>query len=508
MPRFSSFLPPLLLLFAFAVFVFHGIGGAFPPGLNHDAAWHGLVAMRILGGESLGVYLPESYGHETPYYYVMAAVFRLFGASKTGIELTATLFGALAAGLFYQILKRKTRDSWLSLGLSLLWISSSALILYSRVGWQLSALVPTALWVAAACRGSLDEPLRARFWAIQLGLSAGATLYTYNGGRAILVFVPLFWAFRLVQTRFARPVLGDAAVSCSVFGLICAPMLLYAAAHPQEWNGRAVSLLGGAGDWAGKMANLKIALGYFNFSAHGDDFFTDFPVLEGPMRALWLVGIVFALIRLKNYWPELLLFAIFLLPGVVTKPSFHRAIGTLPIVYLLACYALIALFRRAQTFSKTQLFKPVSGVAIALTVLFQLGAGWKKLYIDQLPFAWGFYPETTVVGRYLHAHPRQKSVIYAGNWPKDALLFLATTDIQKPGGNFANYQAYNTASGDGLPEIESDLASGVLARPAHFIVDAGKVEAFTARLNSRYQLHDEGELSREGAPVARLFLVQ
>ncbi len=340
MSRFSTFLPPLLLLCAYAIFVFYGFGGVFPPGLNHDAAQHGLFALRLLNGESLGIYTPEAYGHETGFYHVMAVVFRWRGASKESIELTATIFGCIAVGLFYWMMQRKTRSSWLALALSLLWISSSALILYSRVGWQLITLVPAALWVAAACRFYCDEPLQARFWALQIGLSAGATLYTYNGGRAILLFVPLFWAFRLFQTRFARLTWRDGALSSVTFGIVCAPMLFYAATHWQAWNGRAASLMGDAGGWPAKIENLKIALGYFNFSAHGDDFFTDFPVLEGPMRWLWILGIVFAFARFRAYWPELLLFATFLLPGVATTPSFHRAIGTLPIVYLLACYSV------------------------------------------------------------------------------------------------------------------------------------------------------------------------
>ena len=508
MTRLREWLPPLTLALAFGAFAFYGWGGAFPPGLNHDAAWHGSVALRILNGESFGVYTPEAFGHEMPYYYVMAAMFRVFGFSRLGIEGTATLFGALSVALFYGIIRRKTGSSWWALGLGLLWISSSALVLYSRVGWQLITLVPAALWVAGACRFYCDEPERARFWALQIGLSAGVVLYTYNGGRAILAFVPLFWVFRLVQTRGQKSVKWDAALSLLLFFAVCAPMLFYAATHFAEWNGRASSLLSQGGGWAQKWDNFVAALEFFNVSARGDDFFTDFAVLEGPMRALWIIGVLFALLRARHYWPELLLFALFLAPSVLTQPSFHRAVGTLPLVYLLTAYFLIALGRWVLQTWKTRAAVPTLAGALAVLVALQIGAGWRKLYVDAQPFAWGFYPETTVVGDYLRAHPDTKHAVYANNWPPTALLFLATSDLQKPGGNFVTYQNYTTPSGDGLPEIETDLASGALARPALFVVDMAKVGAFTSRLQGRYRLSAEGGLNYRGAPIAVIFRVE
>ena len=507
--RLVGFVPFILTCCAYAVFVFYGIGGAFPPGFNHDAGWHGLMAFRILNGESLGIYTPEAYGHETPYLYFMAAVFRVFGHSKETVEQTATFFGWLAVVLFYWIIRRKTGNAWLALACSCLWISSSAFVLFSRVGWQLITLIPAALWVAASCRFYFDQPQRARFWALQIALSSGVTLYTYNGGRAILAFVPLFWIFRLIQTRFARPARIDALLSLLLFFAVCAPMLNYAVHHPQEWNGRAASLMTQGAGLSEKWANLKAALGYYDFSARGDDFFTDFPVLEGPMLLLWALGIGFALIRLRNYWPELLLFALFLLPSVVTKPGFHRAIGTLPLIYLLASYFLIALFNWARKYWKSPASQRAVAACLVAIVVWQIGAGWKKLYLDKQPFMWGFYPETTIVALYMRAHPDQQFALYATNWPVDALKFLSTNDTKNVGANFIghNYQTYITPSGDGLPEIERDLSNGTLARPAQFIVESAKVEAFDNALNGRYLLTPEGDLVRDGVAVARLIRV-
>ena len=463
--------------------------------------------MRILSGEQFGIYTPEAFGHEMPYYYLMAAIFRVWGNTRAAIEMTATLFGWLAVALFYGIMARVTRSSWLALGLSLLWISSSALVLYSRVGWQLITLVPAALWVALACRFYFDEPERARFWALHIGLSAGVVLYTYNGGRAILAFAPVFWGFRLLQTRGGRAVWADAALSLALFLVVCAPMLGYAWAHPTEWNGRATALVREGGGIAAMGANLKVSLGYFNLSAHGDDFFTDFPVLEGPMQILWAAGLVFGLVRARRYWPELLLFALFLLPGVVTKPSFHRAVGTLPIVYLLGCYFLIALGRWMMRRWKERAAKPVLALGLAVLVALQIGAGWNKLYVEARPFDWGFDPEASVVGTYLGARAGQNYVLYGGGWPMDTLLFLSAQGIQ-PGRNFRNYQWFNSASRDGLPELQTDLANGKVSRPARIVVDLGKVEPFLGALQGRYRITKTDELRREGAPIALVFRVE
>lgn len=509
--------PPLLLCCVFLIFALYGFGTVFPPGLNHDAAWHGLYAFRILNGEPWTIYTPESFGHETPYSYFMAAIFAIFGASKEAIEATATVFGLLSVPFFYRLMLARSRNSWVAFGLGLLWVSGSALVLYSRVGWRLVTLIPAALLVIMTCRFYLDDTPRHRLWAAAIGVSTGITLYTYNGGRAILLFVPMFWLVRCLQSRFtkspsnAAPIgstLADAALSLGVWLLVSAPMLWFAVNNWQVWNGRAASLMGDSSGIAGKMSNLTISLGYFNFSARGDDFFTNFPVLEGPMSWMWIAGVMFAIFRFRVYWPELLLLGVFLLPGIVTRPSFHRAIGTLPVIYVMACYFLLSLQKQMQGKLGRKRGTLLFSGTLALIVALQIGAGWKKLYIEKQPFAWGFYPETTVVGRYIHANPTEKFVVYAGNWPQDALTFLSTTDSAHPGQNFVNYQGYNTPSGDGLPEIIRDLDSGLILRPIRFVVDPPKVEALLKALSSKYTVQEEGGLANEGASVARIFLVE
>ena len=423
-------------------------------------------------------------------------------------------------------------NRWWALWPSLFYATSAALVLYSRCGWQIITLVPAVLLVAASLRfyrrarrenvgetagETVNESSKARptvrhqLWrAASIGAACAIVLYTYNGGRAILLFLPLFWILQWLGARRERAVARDALVSLGAFGLVAAPMLVYGATHFAEWNGRASALMGGDRSAALYWNNLVQSLGYFNFSAHGDDFYTDFAVLNGPMRALWIAGALYALYRWRRLWPELLLFGFLLLPGVATTPSFHRAIGTLPLVYLFVALLVAEIVKWARQRSS----RWPRGVALATIVglaLWQARSDWRTLYVEQKPFAWGFYPDATVVGRYLSANTAPHPVVYAVNWPQDALRFLARSGAHPRVANadFKNYQNYNTASGDGLPEIESDLQSGQIARPATFIVDWQKLAEFERTIQTRYSTQVAARLNgRDGREIARVIVVR
>ena len=98
--RVTRVLPLLLVIAVFLGFALYGWGGAFPPGLNHDAGWMGLFALRILDGAPFAVYTPEAFGHETLYHYTLAAFFRVGGVSKATLELTSTFSDCFRSSSF------------------------------------------------------------------------------------------------------------------------------------------------------------------------------------------------------------------------------------------------------------------------------------------------------------------------------------------------------------------------------------------------------------------------
>ena len=116
------------LLIFFLLIVTYGIGKNFPPGLNHDAAWNGLYAIRILKGEPLTVYTPEAFGQETLFHYVMSIFFYFLGSSKETIELASTFFGLISVPLIYYLIFHFVKDKLYSFLLSLIFIKIRSII--------------------------------------------------------------------------------------------------------------------------------------------------------------------------------------------------------------------------------------------------------------------------------------------------------------------------------------------------------------------------------------------
>jgi hypothetical protein len=68
--KLLHFISITLIAGLFLFIATYKIGDKFPPGLNHDAAWNGLYAIRILNGEPFTVYTSEAWGRETQSYLI------------------------------------------------------------------------------------------------------------------------------------------------------------------------------------------------------------------------------------------------------------------------------------------------------------------------------------------------------------------------------------------------------------------------------------------------------
>ena len=111
-----------------------------PPGLNHDAAWNGLHAIRITNGLDFAPYVGEAWGRETMFHYMVALSQLLFGQTQFAIQITAVTIGAGTLGAFY-ILMRRLFDTRLALIATFLLSVSGWHLTFSRVGWR-TILVP------------------------------------------------------------------------------------------------------------------------------------------------------------------------------------------------------------------------------------------------------------------------------------------------------------------------------------------------------------------------------
>ena len=468
----------IYLTFLLAIFLLiatFGIGKDFPPGLNHDAAWNGLYSLRILNNEPFTVYTSEAYGKETLFHYVLAGFFYLLGTSKETIEATTTLFGLISVPLIYLLLNQFTKDKLIAFLLSLMFVTSSALVLYSRAGWRLITLIPFVVLITLL--SYLYINYRKTKYAFWLGVSSALTLYTYNGGRSIAIYFLFFWTVILFESKKRLP---DFLYSFLAFITVSMPILIFAILNTETFFGRAEALYNGL-NLNSFLLNLKSALLFFNVNSLGNDFFTNFPVLEGPISILWIIGIFIAFLNIKKYWVFLTLFIILLIPSVITTPSFHRAVGTLPIVYF---FGFIPIFEISK---KYLLKKKVVLLLILIIVCWQSYSSLSKLYIKKQPFMWGFYPEATEVGRYLKTlNSNSYVIVYAENWPIDTLAFMSIKDVRIVEPWFKNYQSYNTVSKDGIKELIVDLSIGKINKDSIFVVDILKEENFINNLQNSF----------------------
>lgn len=493
----SSWLELLLLSVIFILLATYKIGSDFPPGLNHDAAWTGLYAMRILNGEPFRVYTPEAFGQETLFHYLMSFVFLIKGVSKESIELTATLVGLTSIPIFYFLIHKLSKNGLISFVSTFLWILSTALIIYSRVGWRLITLIPLVLTLLYFMQSYLDKKSRAS--ALMIGLFSGATLYTYHGGRSVVFLFFIFWAAIGLIYRNKKYIV-DLIYSLISFILISFPIILFALNNWEVYNGRATFLL--SSSFSQIVKNAVTALLFFNLNANGNDFFTNFPVLEGIVSILWIAGFFIAILRLRKYWIYVLAFIVFLIPSVLTVPSFHRAVGTLPIVYIFAAIAIVEAGKLLATLNKN-LFKEL---LIAFVVI-QFFVSFKKLYVDKQPFLWGFYPEATEVGRVLK-EVTGESVVYAENWPIDTLTFMSLKNHSSTEPSSKNYQSYTTSESDPINNLLKDLNSGRIKKDSSFTVDIGKKAFFEQSLEQRgYQIRVISKVFLKGNPIAYIYTI-
>jgi len=392
-----------------------------PPGLNHDAAWNGLYALRILRGEPFTPYVSEAWGRETLMMYLQAAAIRLFGPDVLAVIAPAILAATLLVPFGYGW-AREMFGPRLALGASFLVAVSGWSIVFGRVGWRavlqptVSALAYFFFWRA------WHSP---RLWTFALaGVAAAGSLYTYNAARLVPAVFPAFVLLRLFggRRRLQRRHWSGLVAMGLAFAVTAYPMADYAYHHWSVWQGRARATYRSGGSlWD----NLKAAALMFSYRGNGDDFFVDTPLLEYPAAVLLPFGLAWCLSRPLDERSLFLLlgFAASIVPGVMTKPNGNRGIGALPFVYVFAALGGAFFAREVRC---------VRGVGawlargfVALTAVAAAWATYAQYFGPHRRPIWGFYPETTVLARFMkELVPRYAIWVGGANFPRDTLTYL------------------------------------------------------------------------------------
>lgn len=429
-----------------------------------------------MDGEPYTVFTPEGSGRETVFHYTMTAISYIVGVNEYAVELTATFYGALGVLLFYIFTKYYTSNEKLRLLISLFFAISSPMVVLGIAGWRLISVVPAVILLLIAIkRYQLKPRLKAAFI---IGAAGGLCLYTYHGGRAgALLAIGMFIVIAFLKTK--RNDFRTLAASILGLLIVAFPMLIYAVKNYDVWIGRGQSLGIFDNTIAQIFNNFLIALGFFNISGNGADFFTKFPLLEGAVAVLWIVGIVYCIGKYKKYWVELLCFLVMLSPAFLSEPSYHRAVGVLPIVYIFVLIALDKLLKNKILLSIKS--ETVLTALFTLLVIWQVSASFNKLFVTKEPYLWGFYPETYVVGKYIKDHDPKNIVIYADNFPKDSLILLSKQNNKDYNQSFLNYQRYTTTKPDPIEDLIIDM-SKYDPLTKLYVVDKNKIEYFKTKI--------------------------
>ncbi len=492
----------LLALLAVGVFfVFYRID-EIPAGLNHDAAWEGLYALRILNGEPYTPYTSEAWGRETLTFYFRAVAIWWYGPTLFAVQAPGLLAGVLTLPFFYGWI-RSLFGARMALIATLFLAVAGWHVVFSRTGWR-SDFQP--LFMAATCYFFFRGMRAGRIVDFLLaGVALALTLNTYNGSRVFpavfAAWVPLValqsWRLRTFLRRYGLGLVFFALA----FAIAIAPLALYAVENWDIFMGRA-SALRGASSFADA---LQATLLLFNVAGNGDDFFIREPALEVPTAVFFVFGLLWAILRVRDQRAQFLLIGLVvnLVPGLVSKPNLNRDIGTMIFVFAFAGMGAWFFARQLRE------LVPRGGAAVGAAFLLVAAtaathAGYRDYLSDDRRAIWGYYPETTVLGRYLKRIARDYDVWVGGaNFPRDSLTYLSY--LGGPDPMRRNYTWVDDVRTLLRMPVVGDGPKGL----AFVLAADGPARSVFAELERRYPQHEVVELRypKGGRVFARALLV-
>jgi DNA-binding beta-propeller fold protein YncE len=454
----------------------------FPPGLNQDAAYEGLYALRILHGLPYTPYTAEAWGRETFTFYLRAISIWWLGPTRLAVTVPSTVAGVLILPFFFVWARRMFGLRFGLMATLFLGVSGWHLV-FSRTGWR-SDFQP--LFMAITCcffiRG-MDTGNIIDFALSGLGLAAG--LNTYNGARLFPLLFPLWvvglvlqsWHWRGFLHRYGR---GGLAMAVA-FGVATTPLAWYAVHNWDVFAGRAYAPAG-----ATTLAEaLKATALLFNYRGNGDAFFINTPALEYPTAILLVFGVLWALVKLRDERVQFVLLGLVItvVPGLVSEPNLKRDVGTMPFVYFFVAMGAVFFAEQARR------LVPHAGRVIAGAVLVVAGVSATQAtysqYLGQHPRSvWGYYPETTVLGNYIKTLvPHYTTWVGGADFPRDALTYLSYTGQIDP--MQRNYTW--------VDDVQALLQMQPALRPgkgiAFVLANEGVSATVLSRLEGRYPQH-------------------
>jgi 4-amino-4-deoxy-L-arabinose transferase-like glycosyltransferase len=403
-----------------------------PFGLNNDAAWEGLAAIDILRGnwkENLP-YAAESWRGEPVVRIMVTAFTYYFGPGPLFIPLSTVILGTLTIIPFYFLMQKLFSKHIAVLSAFFMAISGWHIIM-SKSGWRAVSvpLVSTFLFLSLVnARGSTGI-----FWWASSGLALGLSLYTYDAGRIIPLFVIGLFLLCMIRNRSIILTHGkQLLIACVIFLVTALPMVYFASTNWTEFTGRSSYVFVGnkiydTGNIMPLWDNILRSAILFTHQGSGNDFFINTPLLDPPLLWLFPVGFAVALwhaVGRKNrrYQFVMVWFLVSLLPGILSLPNGNRGIGAMPAVYFFTAVGAlsVASFLTRRAGKHTVLTKNLILVYVCVFSLITTYVIYFSPYRRDVP---GFYPETKIVTDYIKTIRNSYDIAVTDNYPEELLLF-------------------------------------------------------------------------------------
>ena len=348
-----------------------------PPGLFHDEAFNGLDVLRVLAGWH-PIYFPGNFGREPLYLYLVAASVGMLGRTPGAIRVVSAILGTLTIPAAYlaarELFNRRIGLLTAAIAAVTLWH-----VALSRVGFRaisLPLVASLAIW-----QGALAWRTHRIRHSILAGALTGLTFYTYLSARFIPIALAPFAMGYLLTTKtprhkgFSKRVpssLSDFYRSIGI-GLLAAlivslPLGIYALNHADEIILRAgqVSVfspqISGGHPWQllARQTFDTLTMFFWRGDANPRHNVPLRPVFDPAMAVFFLIGLAtclwrviaslaapFALQRRETEGEGQCAFIliwtfVMLLPSIVAEnaPSFLRAVGALPIAFIIPAIGL------------------------------------------------------------------------------------------------------------------------------------------------------------------------
>ncbi len=330
-----------------------------PFGLWYDEADFGLNALRLIQEPG---YMPVFFSSSrvSAYYiYLVALSFKFFGISALTIRFISVFFGVLTVFAGY-LLGKELFYKRTALVFAFLLAVSRWNINWSRIGLD-NITVPffeliTLYFIFRALRKKTFLDFTFAGISLGLGLSFYASMRLFPFVIAIVVIFIGIKQFRFIKINWRYFLLFILAITVT-----SVPIFQYALKSPIDFWSRIneTSIFSGKTTeeaWKAVSETTKEHLLMFNYQGdrNGRHNLPGEPMLDPISGTLMVMGIAFSLKRIRKLIPILLIgwFLIMLAPGIFSldfeSPQSLRAIGSLPVAYLFAALAIVAVIKKGE----------------------------------------------------------------------------------------------------------------------------------------------------------------